>query len=90
MNRDRPGPPAPPGAHFERGAPGIQDGFLNHLRRERAVVTVLLTSGAKLTGRIKSFDRYALLLESEGQEQLLFKHAIATVTPAPPVGAPQG
>ena len=57
----------------------IQDAFLNHVRKERLVITILLTGGAKLSGRIKSFDKYALVLESNGQEQLIFKHAICSV-----------
>ncbi len=74
----------------ERLLPAIQDGFLNMARRERTPVTILLTSGAKLTGRIKSFDKYSLILESdlEGgqQEQLLFKHAISAVALPPSTG----
>lgn len=57
----------------------IQDGFLNSARKERTVVTVYLVSGAKLTGRIRSFDKYSVVLESSNQEQLIFKHAISTV-----------
>ncbi len=57
----------------------IQDAFLNAARRDRTLVTIFLTSGAKLTGRIKSFDKYSLVLESDSQEQLLFKHAISSV-----------
>ena len=57
----------------------IQDAFLNTARRERDMVTIYLINGAKLTGRIKSFDKFSLLLESGTQEQLIFKHAISTV-----------
>ena len=57
----------------------IQDLFLNHLRKERTPVTVFLMSGAKLSGKIKSFDKYAVILESSNQEQLIFKHAISSV-----------
>lgn len=57
----------------------IQDGFLNSLRKEKAVVTIYLMSGVKLTGRIRSFDKFAVVLDSNGQEQLIFKHAISTV-----------
>ncbi|OFV89006.1 MAG: RNA chaperone Hfq, partial [Acidobacteria bacterium RIFCSPHIGHO2_12_FULL_67_30] len=46
-------------------------------------VTVLLTDGSRLAGRVKSFDRFSILLESQGQEQLLFKHAIASIAPSP-------
>lgn len=57
----------------------IQDGFLNVARRERSVVTIFLLYGAKLTGRIKSFDKFSLILESGTQELLIFKHAISTI-----------
>lgn len=63
----------------ERALQNIQDDFLNQLRRDRTPVVLLLMNGVKLAGRIKSFDRYSLVLEADGQEQLIFKHAIATV-----------
>lgn len=58
----------------------IQDAFLNTARRERSMVTIYLLHGAKLTGRIKSFDKFSLLLETGSQEQLIFKHAISTIS----------
>ena len=67
----------------------IQDQFLNTLRRDRTLASVFLLGGVKLTGRIRSFDKYAVLLETNSQEQLIFKHAISTVAVArsgpPPV-----
>lgn len=57
----------------------IQDAFLNTMRRERDAVTIYLMNGAKLSGRIKSFDKFSVLLESGSQEQLIFKHAISTI-----------
>ena len=66
----------------------IQDGFLNSARKEKILVTVYLLSGVKLTGRIRSFDKYSLILESNHQEQMVFKHAIATVVlPRPTASA---
>ena len=58
----------------------IQDAFLNTARRERSTVTIYLMHGAKLTGRIKSFDKFSVLLETGSQEQLIFKHAISTIS----------
>jgi host factor-I protein len=58
----------------------IQDGFLNLARREKVTVTIYLVNGAKLLGRIKSFDKFSLILESSAQEQLIFKHAISTIS----------
>jgi len=57
----------------------IQDSFLNNARKDRTNVTIYLLSGVKLTGRIRSFDKYSVVLESNNQEQLIFKHAISTV-----------
>jgi host factor-I protein len=64
---------------MEKPPQNIQDGFLNTVRKEKLTVTVYLLSGVKLTGRIRSFDKYSLILESNGQEQLVFKHAVAIV-----------
>jgi host factor-I protein len=58
--------------------PNVQDSFLNHARRERVNVTVYLVNGAKLTGRIKNFDRFAIILETNGVDQI--KHAISTIS----------
>src|SRR5918911_1611319 len=60
----------------------IQDAFLNTARRERSTVTIYLMHGAKLTGRIRSFDKFSVLLETGAQEQLIFKHAISTISHA--------
>ncbi len=57
----------------------IQDAFLNTVRREKETVTIYLMNGAKLSGRIRSFDKYSVLLDSASQEQLIFKHAISTI-----------
>jgi host factor-I protein len=76
----------------------IQDSFLNTARKERHNITIYLVSGVKLTGRIRSFDKYSVVLETGNQEQLIFKHAISTVVmarqmhshaePKPAVAAP--
>jgi len=59
--------------------PNLQDSFLNQARRERLQVTIYLLSGIKLTGRIKGFDKYSVIMDGGSQEQLIFKHAISTV-----------
>ncbi|PYV93432.1 MAG: RNA chaperone Hfq [Acidobacteria bacterium] len=64
---------------MEKPVQNIQDVFLNNARREKTLTTIYLLSGVKLTGRIKSFDKYSVILESNNQEQLIFKHAISTV-----------
>src|ERR1041384_163548 len=58
----------------------IQDAFLNTVRREKTSVVVYLLNGAKLTGRIRSFDKFSFLRESGSQEQLIFNHAISTIS----------
>ena len=64
-----------------RPAPqNIQDAFLNTVRRDKAMVMVYLVNGAKLSGRIRSFDKFSVLLESGPHEQLIFKHAISTIS----------
>lgn len=60
-------------------AQNIQDTFLNTVRKDKSPITIYLVSGVKLTGKIRSFDKYSVLLENNNQEQLIFKHAISTV-----------
>jgi len=62
------------------GSVNIQDSYLERACRERAWLTVHLNGGKRLTGRIRSFDRYTILLEDRGAEQMVFKHAIATIS----------
>lgn len=57
----------------------LQDAFLNSARKERVPVTIYLTSGVKLSGRVRGFDKYCVVFETNHQEQLIFKHAISTV-----------
>ena len=57
----------------------IQDVFLNYARRERLPVTIHLLDGRNFEARIKNFDRFALIVEVSGVDQLIFKHAIATI-----------
>jgi len=58
----------------------IQDAFLNTVRREKSTVMIYLVNGAKLIGRIRSFDKFSILLESGPHDQLIFKHAISTIS----------
>jgi host factor-I protein len=64
---------------MEKPAQNIQDSFLNNARKDKILLTIYLMSGVKLSGRIKSFDKYSLVLETNNQEQLIFKHAVSTV-----------
>jgi host factor-I protein len=65
--------------------PNIQDVFLNHARRERLSVTIHLMDGRQFDARIKSFDRFAVVVDVDGADQLIFKHAIATIESPRPV-----
>jgi host factor-I protein len=65
-------------------AQNIQDTFLNTVRKDKSPITIYLVSGVKLTGKIRSFDKYSVLLENNAQEQLIFKHAISTVVSGRP------
>ncbi|GIN70390.1 RNA-binding protein Hfq [Bacillus sp. J14TS2] len=59
----------------------IQDQFLNQLRKEAIPVTLFLLNGFQLRGNVKGFDNFTVLFESEGKQQLVFKHAISTFSP---------
>ncbi len=69
---------------MEKSSQNIQDSFLNNARKEKMAVTIYLLGGVRLNGRIKSFDKYSLILESNNQEHLVFKHAISTVVTGRP------
>lgn len=60
----------------------IQEHFLNQLRKDRSFVTVFLLNGFQLKGTVKSFDNFTVLLEVDGKQQLIYKHAISTFAPA--------
>ncbi len=60
----------------------IQDVFLNQLRKENIPVTLHLVNGFQMKGLVKSFDSFVILLEAEGKQMIVYKHAISTLTPA--------
>ena len=63
----------------------LQDVFLNQVRKENVPVTFFLTNGFQLKGTIKGFDSFTVVMEIEGKQQLIYKHAISTVCPFKPV-----
>ena len=67
----------------------LQNDFFNAARKDKSTVTVFLSNGKKLVGRIKSFDKFTVLLDSHYGQQIIFKHAISTVS-ASHRGAPLG
>ena len=69
----------------------LQDAFLNYIRREKIPVTLFLMNGFQLRGVVRSFDSFVVLIDAEGRQQMIYKHAISTVAPARPVSLePQG
>lgn len=76
--------PHPSEPKVSASQPNIQDVFLNYTRREKAAVSIRLMSGEVLEGRIKNFDRFAVIVEIDGADHMVFKHAIASIrTPRP-------
>ena len=63
----------------DKSSPNIQDVFLNYVRREKLTVTIRMMDGSELDGRIKNFDRFAVIIEQGGVDHMLFKHAIAAI-----------
>ena len=69
----------PPASESKSSQPNIQDVFLNYVRREKLVVSIRMMDGSELEGRIKNFDRFALILDQSGTDHMIFKHAIAAI-----------
>ena len=59
----------------------FQEGFLNRVRSERIPVTVFLVNGFQMRGTVRGFDQFVVLLESDGKQQMIYKHAVSTITP---------
>jgi len=77
------------GSEVEASTQNVQDTFLNQMRRDHLTVTLYLMNGIKLIGRIKSFDKFSVLLDAGQQEMLIFKHAISTVSVPRPAAEPR-
>ncbi|HEX3030656.1 MAG TPA: RNA chaperone Hfq [Bacillota bacterium] len=63
----------------------LQDAFLNQVRKENIPVTIFLVNGFQLKGMVRGFDNFTVILELEGKQQMVYKHAISTVAPMRPV-----
>lgn len=63
----------------------LQDVFLNQCRKDRIMVTIFLTNGFQFKGMVKGFDSYVVILDCDGKQQLVYKHAISTIVPSRPV-----
>lgn len=63
----------------------LQDSFLNQVRKENMPVVIYLVNGFQLRGSVKGFDNFTVIIENEGKQQLVYKHAISTITPFRPL-----
>lgn len=60
----------------------LQDIFLNQVRKDKVAITIFLISGYQIRGYVKGFDSYTIVLDSEGKQQMIYKHAISTIIPS--------
>ncbi|HMM21659.1 MAG TPA: RNA chaperone Hfq [Selenomonadales bacterium] len=65
----------------------LQDSFLNQVRKENVPVIIYLVNGFQLRGAVKGFDNFTVIMENEGKQQLVYKHAISTITPFRPIAS---
>ncbi len=60
----------------------LQDGFLNQVRKEGIAVTIFLINGFQVRGFVKGFDNFTIILDSDGKQEMIYKHAVSTIIPA--------
>lgn len=65
-----------------KAALNLQDIFLNQVRKEKTQITIFLVSGYQIKGYVKGFDSYTIVMDSEGKQQMIYKHAVSTIIPA--------
>jgi len=70
------------GRHNMLGKLNLQDTFLNQTRKDKQVVTIFLVSGFQLKGIVRGFDNFVVLLDTDGKQQMIYKHAISTIVPS--------
>lgn len=68
----------------------LQDAFLNQVRRDKANLTIFLMNGFQMHGTVKAFDGFTVIIEAEGKQQLIYKHAISTIIPPNPINLSDG
>lgn len=68
-----------------KAAINLQDVFLNSVRRDHTTIVIYLMNGFQIKGQVKGFDNYTVVVDSEGRQQLIYKHAISTISPFVPV-----
>ena len=59
----------------------LQDSFLNHVRKENLAVVIYLVNGFQIRGLVRGFDNFTIIIENEGKQQLVYKHAVSTISP---------
>lgn len=64
-----------------KAALNLQDIFLNQVRKEKTQITIFLVSGYQIKGYVKGFDSYTIVMDSEGKQQMIYKHAVSTIIP---------
>lgn len=67
----------------------LQDVFLNQVRKDGTSITIYLINGFQLKGIVRGFDNYTIVLDSDGKQQLIYKHAVSTISPSVPVNLVQ-
>jgi len=70
---------------MNKGQLNLQDAFLNQVRKEKTLVTIYLVNGFQIKGLVKGFDNFTVIVELDGRQQLVYKHAISTVAPIKPI-----
>lgn len=68
-----------------KSALNLQDIFLNQVRKDHSPITIFLISGYQIKGYVKGFDSYTIVIDSDGKQQMIYKHAISTIVPSKPV-----
>lgn len=68
-----------------KNSTNLQDHFLNKARKDDLTITVYLINGYQIRGLVKGFDNYTIIVDSEGKQQLIYKHAISTIVPVKPI-----
>ena len=63
----------------------LQDNFLNQVRKDGIPVTIHLVNGFQIKGAVRGFDNFVIMVDAMGKQQMIYKHAISTITPAQPV-----
>jgi host factor-I protein len=68
-----------------KAALNLQDIFLNQVRKDHSPITIFLVSGYQIKGFVKGFDSYTIVIDSDGKQQMIYKHAVSTIVPSKPV-----